>query len=360
MNCFGCRGSTEKIGVLIAQLGSPQSPHPSDVRRYLRQFLSDRRVIEVNRIVWWFILHFIVLVTRPRRSGRLYSRIWTDKGSPLVVTTQEQAGKVEKRVRDLDPHAEVAFGMRYGTPSLESGLQKLLDKGCTKVLLFPMYPQYSATTSASTYDVVFSFLLKRRWVPTLRVAAPYYLDPRYVQAVATTINEAVAKLPHRPEKLVLSYHGIPEKYIEKGDPYCCMCTETTEALRPLLDFPPADVIHTFQSRFGKDPWLVPYTDETLEELATKGVKTVAVACPGFPADCLETLDEIGNEGRDLFVEKGGKELYSLPCLNVHPAWIEAMAGIIKDELGSWLEHSRERKAACASCPTAMAKAAANG
>lgn len=348
---FGCRGSKDKIGVLIAQLGTPDEPTPSALRRYLRQFLSDRRVIEVNRILWWVLLNCVILVTRPKRSARLYSRIWGKEGSPLFTITKKQADGVRQRLQAENPNIEVEFGMRYGTPSLESGVDRLIEKGCSKILLFPMYPQYAAATTASTYDAVFPHLLKRRWVPTLRVAEPYFAHPRYVESLATVINEHVASLPWTPERVVLSYHGVPEKYVTKGDPYCCQCLETTGAVLPKLNLPKDIVIHTFQSRFGRDPWLRPYTDETLEELGHAGVKRVTLVAPGFTADCLETLDELGNEGHEQFTEAGGEQLSVVPCLNDHPMWLDGMSAIIREELGSWIEGDARKVHDCAiTCP----------
>lgn len=333
---FGCVGARDKVGVLLAQLGTPEAPTAKALRPYLRQFLSDRRVIEVPRILWWFLLNAIILVTRPRRSAKLYKRIWTDEGSPLLSFTKRQAEGVLKRLRGIDPQVEVEFGMRYGNPSLESAVDALLEKGCSKILLFPMYPQYAAATSASTYDAVFPHILRRRWVPTLRVAEPYFAHPQYIRAQAAVINEHLAKLQWKPERVVLSYHGVPQKYVTKGDPYCCQCKETTAALIPHLRCEPGAVIHTFQSRFGRDPWLMPYTDETFESLGHSGVKSIAVVAPGFTADCLETLDELGNEGHEQFTEAGGERYSVVPCLNDHEVWLDALSAIIKEELGSWL------------------------
>jgi ferrochelatase len=348
---FGCRGSKDKVGVLLAQLGTPEAPTAGKLRPYLRQFLSDRRVIEVNRILWWFLLNCLVLVTRPRRSARLYKRIWLKEGSPLLVITRRQTAGVAQRLKARFPNVEVEFGMRYGTPSLESGVDRLIEKGCSKILLFPMYPQYAAATTASTYDAVFPHILKRRWVPTLRVAEPYYAHPEYIRALATVINEHIDGMEWKPERLVLSYHGIPEKYVTKGDPYCCQCVETTAALLPQLKLPREQVIHTFQSRFGRDPWLRPYTDETFEELGEAGIKKIAVTAPGFTADCLETLDELGNEGEEQFHEAGGEGYSLVPCLNDHPAWLDGMTAIIREELGSWLEGSARSVSDCAiRCP----------
>jgi len=348
---FGCRGSKDKIGVLIAQLGTPDAPTPKAVRPYLKQFLSDRRVIEVNRVLWWLLLNLVVLATRPRRSARLYARIWGKDGSPLLTITKKQTEGVAARLRAQFPNIEVDFGMRYGRPSLEGAADRLIEKGCSKILLFPMYPQYSAATTASTYDAVLPHLLRRRWVPTVRVAEPYFAHPKYIDALATTINEHIAGMSFVPERLVLSYHGIPAKYVKKGDPYCCQCLETTAALLPKLNMTQDTVIHTFQSRFGRDPWLTPYTDETLEELGHTGVKKIAVCAPGFTADCLETLDELGNEGHEQFTESGGEEISVVPCLNDHPVWLDGMTAIIREELGSWIDGEARSAADCAiRCP----------
>ena len=354
---FGCRGSKDRVGVLVAQLGTPDAPTPTKLRTYLRQFLADPRVIEVNRILWWVLLNCIILVTRPRRSARLYKRIWSTEGSPLLVITKKQAEGVRQRLQRSFANVEVEFGMRYGKPSLESALDRLIEKGCSKILLFPMYPQYAAATTASTYDAVFFHLLKRRWVPTLRVAEPYFAHPAYIDSMAAIINEHVAKMEWKPEKLVLSYHGIPEKYVTKGDPYCCQCVETTQALLPKLKMSRESVIHTFQSRFGRDPWLSPYTDEMFEELGNSGVKGIAVVAPGFTADCLETLDELGNEGEEQFHEAGGEKYSLIPCLNDHPVWLDAMTAIIREELGSWLDGQARTASDCdILCPLKQAAA----
>ena len=351
--CFGCRGSRDKIGILVAQLGTPEAPTAKALRPYLKQFLGDPRIIEKPRWLWWLILNLIILNLRPKRSARLYGRIWTDEGSPLMVITRKQTQGLAERLQEYVGLVEVEFGMRYGQPSIESALEKLIAKGCSRIVLFNMYPQYSATTVASNYDAVFKTLLNRRWVPTLRVVDNYYRHPAYIQALATTINEGLARLESHPDYLVFSYHGIPEEYVGKGDPYCCMCSETTRALVPLLNISADKVIHTYQSRFGRDPWLVPYTDETIEALGKKGVKHIAVACPGFTADCLETLDEIGNEGQEAFHESGGGKLSLIPCLNDHPVWLEAMKTIVMDELQGWLSVPKDQT--LLECPVARAK-----
>jgi ferrochelatase len=281
----------------------------------------------------------------------LYKRIWGKDGSPLLTITGKQADGVRERLSRQYGNVEVEFGMRYGTPSLESAVDALIAKGCSKILLFPMYPQYAAATTASTYDAVFPHILRRRWVPTLRVAEPYFQHPRYIAAQAQIINDHLAQLSWKPEYLVLSYHGVPEKYVTKGDPYCCQCVETTAALVPKLSMPSERVIHTFQSRFGREPWLTPYTDETFEALGHAGVKGIAVVAPGFTADCLETLDELGNEGHEQFEEAGGEQYSVIPCLNDHAVWLDALTSIIKEELGSWLEGDARHVHECAiQCP----------
>ena len=336
--CFGCKSTQDKIGILVANLGTPDAPTAKALRPYLKQFLSDRRVIEVNRVVWWFILRFVVLTLRPAKSAALYKRIWTDKGSPLLVITKKQTRELAKLVKSMPADIEVAFGMRYGKPSLESAIDHLIEQGASKILLLPMYPHYSATTTGSTYDAVFKHLLKRRLVPTLKVVEPYYRHPLYIDSLVKTIEESCAEIPNKPEKLVLSYHGIPQTYVKKGDPYCCMCTETTRALLPSLKaFKGKDVIHTYQSQFGRDPWLQPYTDVVIKQLAMDGVKRIAIACPGFTADCLETLDEMGNEGKELFLEHGGEEFTLIPCLNAHPVWMSALKSIVSEEIDPWLK-----------------------
>ena len=348
---FGCKDTSDKIGILIAQLGTPDAPTKQALKPYLKQFLSDRRVIEVPQWKWWFILRCFVLPFRPKRSARLYKRIWTEAGSPLRVITERQTDFLAAHFKDMG--VEVVHGMRYGTPSLEAGLDELINKrGCTRILLFNMYPQYSAPTSASNYDAVFHHILKRRFVPTLHVVQPYHRYAEYIDALAAVTNEALEKMPEKPEALVLSYHGIPASYIKAGDPYCCMCTETTMLLKQRLKYPADKVIHTYQSRFGKDPWLEPYTDETIERLAKEGLKHIAVACPAFVTDCLETLEEMGNEGRELFCEHGGEKVTLIPCLNDHPIWLKALAKICENEMSPWFN---TRAYSCERCECPLPK-----
>lgn len=337
---FGCQGSRERIGVLIAQLGTPEAPTARALRPYLRQFLGDRRVIEVNRLLWWFILNVFILPFRPAKSAALYRRIWTEQGSPLLCSTRDLSIGLQERMRSYSEDIIVDFGMRYGVPSISSAVDRLIDDHhCNRILLFSMYPQYSGTTTASNYDAFFSHILKRRVVPTVRVVEPYYRDTRFISALARSIDASIATLDWKPEKLYLSYHGIPLAYRDAGDTYCCHCTETTEALRTKLTYPSEQIQQVFQSRFGKDPWLTPYTDETVEAAAKAGLKRMAIACPGFTTDCLETLDEMGNELREVFEEHGGEKFHLIPCLNTEEYWLDAMAAIAADELGCWLSNS---------------------
>jgi protoporphyrin/coproporphyrin ferrochelatase len=347
---IGCQRYGNKTGILLAQLGSPDAPTKSALRRYLRQFLSDNRVIEVWRPLWLALLYGVILWRRPQRSARLYSRIWTANGSPLVSVTQSQCIGIKERLRRKDQSVEVAYGMRYGNPSLESAIDELRNKNCSRILLVPLYPQYAGATTASTYDSVFKKILASRWVPTLRVVEPFYSSPYYLQSVASIINKSLSDLPLPPEKLLISFHGVPEKYVAKGDPYCCMCNDTAAALKPLIHFPIEDILLTFQSQFGKAPWLTPYTDDMLEALAAKGIKRVAVVCPGFVTDCLETIDEIGTESTEVFHEAGGEVLTRIPCLNDNPLWLDSLAHILEEELGTWINPDHATCEAQRDCP----------
>ena len=332
---YGCKHNQNKIGVLIAQLGTPCKPTPECLKPYLKRFLGDPRVIEKPRWLWYIILNFIILNLRPKRSARLYARIWTKKGSPLLVYTKSVTKKLEEKFAQLSERVVVTYGMRYSKPSLECAIDKLIKQGCETIVLFNMYPQYSATTVASNYDAVFKHLLKRRVVPTLKVVNPYFNNPNYILPLANKINESLKT--NIPERIVLSYHGIPKSYIDKGDSYCCQCVETTKYLRKYVNFPSEKIIHTFQSRFGRDPWLTPYTDVTIEELAKEGIKNISVFCPGFPTDCLETLDELGNEAKELFEEHGGKHFELIPCLNDDDNWVEGIYNIVHEEIKPQLE-----------------------
>jgi ferrochelatase len=320
-------------GVLLLQLGTPDAPTPSALRRYLRQFLGDPRVIDSPRWQWWFVLNFFILPFRPARSAAKYRRIWNERtGSPLLHYTRLQTAALQKAL----PQVPVRFGMQVGNPPVADVVRSLIEEGVNRLVVLPMYPQYSATTTASATDVLFKALGQVRRVPALRIVPPYFDHPAYLDAVAIVVRDDLAKLPWQPEHYLLSFHGIPVRYAKAGDPYPEHVARTTEALIPRLGWPEGMWTQSFQSLFGREEWLRPYTEDKLTELAKAGVKRVFVATPGFTADCLETLDEIGNEARETFRHAGGEELRQCPCLNDHPAWVEAMRTIIVEEGKGWL------------------------
>jgi protoporphyrin/coproporphyrin ferrochelatase len=325
-----------KTGILIGQLGTPDAPTAPAVRRYLRQFLSDPRVVDLNPWLWKGILEGIILRTRPAQSAALYQKVWTDEGSPLLTVSRSQASGLERALAagGMEVKAEVA--MRYGNPSTGSAIEKLLEWGAERILLFPMYPQYSAPTTGSTYDETFRKLLARRYVPALRVVPPYYDHPSYIAALSESVREALASLPSPQDKILISFHGIPQRYADLGDPYPSHCAATADALAKAMGWSADDYLVTFQSRFGREPWLHPYTDETLKGLGADGVKRIVALCPGFTADCLETIDEIGNLGAEQFIEGGGEELHLVPCLNDRSRWLSAMTEIASAERQGWI------------------------
>jgi ferrochelatase len=322
-----------RTGVLLVQLGTPDAPTSAALRPYLRQFLSDPRVIEAPRWKWWLILNLFILPFRPAQSAAKYQRIWSaEHGSPLLHYTTRQADLLGRAL----PGAPVRFGMQIGRPSLASVVRAWIAEGVERLIVLPMYPQYSAATTASATDALFQVLMKERRVPALRVVPPYYDHPAYLDAVVTIVREQLAKLPWEPEHFLISFHGIPQRYAKAGDPYATHVQRTTRALLERLGWPRDRWSQTFQSRFGREPWLKPYTEDRLVELAKKGVKRVFVVTPGFTADCLETLDEIGYEAREAFLHAGGEALFQCPCLNDHPAWIEAMRTLVLEEGRSWV------------------------
>lgn len=326
-----------KIGILLAQLGTPVAPTTTAVRRYLAQFLSDPRVVDLSPLVWRPILHGVILRTRPAKSAALYRKIWSPEGSPLLSVSRAQAAGLEAALSargGAEFRAEVA--MRYGEPSTGAAIERLARWGAERLLLFPMYPQYAAPTTASTYDEVFRELPKRRFVPALRVVPPYFDHPAYIAALAESVREAFAQLDASPEKIVVSFHGVPQRYADLGDPYPGHCEATARALATAMGWRDEDWILTYQSRFGREPWLHPYTDETLIRLGREGVRRIAVLSPGFTADCLETIDEIGNLGLEQFRSTGGQTLARVACLNERPRWIEAMTEIAANELKGWM------------------------
>ncbi|MCI0701798.1 MAG: ferrochelatase [Planctomycetia bacterium] len=321
-------------GILLIQLGTPDSPTYGGLFPYLRQFLSDRRVIEVPRAIWLPLLYLRILPFRSGASAAKYRRIWDAKtGSPLLHYTTRQT----EMLKGLFPDNPVRFGMMVGNPPVRKVVSEMIAGGVDKLIALPMFPQYSATTSASATDVLFSALMKERRVPAVRVVPPYFDHPAYLDAVEAVIRDDLAKLPWEPEHFVISFHGIPQKYAQKGDPYPQHVERTTFELVTRLGWPREKWTQTYQSRFGKSQWLKPYTDDVLTELAKQGVKRVYVALPGFTVDCLETLDEIGNESREVFTHAGGEQLKNGTCLNDHPKWIEGIARILREEGAGWIK-----------------------
>lgn len=322
-----------RVGVLLINLGTPDDLSVKSVRRYLKEFLSDRRVVEIPRLVWWFILNGIVLNTRPRKSAKAYAKVWMKdiNESPLRFYTEQQAKKLQEQMPDY----EVDYAMRYGNPSIASKLDGLREKGCDRILIVPMYPQYSATTNASVMDAVFDHLKTLRWQPSIRVAHPWYDHPDYINALTHQVNQALAQQKSKPDKILLSFHGLPKFSLEKGDPYYCHCQKTGRLLAESLGWSREDVLITFQSRFGPAKWLEPYTSDTLEKLPGQGVKNLMMVTPGFATDCLETLEEIGMEGIETFEEHGGEHAQLLPCLNDSDEGMAMLKSIVSRELLGW-------------------------
>ncbi len=320
------------LGVLIIQLGTPDAPTPEALRPYLKQFLGDPRVIE-NPPWYWPLIFQLILWRRPAASAAKYARIWDKQtGSPLMHWTKRQTELVQARF----PNIPVRFGMQVGNPPVAKVVDEMIRSGVDRLVVFPMYPQYSATTTASATDVLFQCLLKQRRVPALRIVPPYYEHPRYIDAMAKLINDELAKLGWQPDHFVLSFHGIPKRYATAGDPYATHVKRTTRALIQKLGWKRETWTQTFQSLFGREVWLKPYTDDVLEKLAQAGKKKLFVALPGFTADCLETVDEIGHESREAFQHAGGDKLHACPCLNDHPAWIDAIETIVREESAGWM------------------------
>jgi ferrochelatase len=330
--------TTRRVGVLLVNLGTPDATDYWSMRRYLKEFLSDRRVIETPRLIWWPVLNLIILSTRPKRKGRDYDAIWNrerDEG-PLKTITRAQAEGLAVRLHDLAGGALVVdWAMRYGNPSIASRLQALQQQGCDRILLVPLYPQYAAATTATVCDKAYEALMAMRWQPTLRTAPPWHDDPAYIEAVAQSVRTHLAGLDFEPEVILASFHGVPLEYLLKGDPYHCQCAKTARLLREALGLPPDRFVLTFQSRFGPAEWLRPYTDETVKALAQQGVKRIAVVTPGFAADCLETIEEIGIENRDIFLGAGGERFARIDCLNDTPAGLDVIEAVVRRELLGW-------------------------
>jgi ferrochelatase len=326
-----------KVGVLLVNLGTPDGTDKVSMRRYLEEFLSDRRVIEWPRAIWYPILYGIVLNTRPKKSGAAYDKIWNleKNESPLRTFTRAQS---EKLAGALSGHANVVvdWAMRYGNPSIASVVERMTKAGCDRIVMFPLYPQYSATTTATVNDKFFDALVKMRWMPAVRTVPAYHDEPVYIEALARSIEKHLATLDFEPEVVIASYHGIPQSYFKRGDPYHCHCQKTTRLLRERLGWEKDRLITCFQSRFGPEEWLQPYTDKTVEQLAKDGVKSIAVLNPGFVSDCLETLEEIAGEAGEIFHEAGGENFTHIPCLNDSEEGMAVIETMVRRELGGWI------------------------
>ena len=330
--------ATSQTAVLFCNLGTPDEPTAPALRRYLAEFLSDHRVVEIPRLLWLVILHGIILRIRPKKSAAKYASIWMPEGSPLKVWTQKQAALLGSELTALGHQVQVRYAMRYGNPSIASQLELLKEQGVTRVLVMPAYPQYSATTTASVFDAVYTWAAKVRRLPEFRFVNHYHDDPGYIAALAASI-QAHWTAHGQADKLVMSFHGVPERTLQLGDPYHCECYKTARLVAEKLGLSKDRYQLTFQSRFGKAKWLEPYTEPTLIKLAEDGVKSVDIVCPGFTGDCLETLEEISMEAREAFLHAGGEKFSYIPCLNDSPAWISALAAISAQHLAGWPTHS---------------------
>ncbi len=334
------RHSDKPIGVLLAQLGTPDAPTPQAVRPYLKQFLSDRRVIDYNPLFWQPVLRGMILRTRPRRSAQLYQRIWLDGGSPLLIYSRKQVAGLQERLGGI---YRVVLGMRYGNPSIASALHALEDFGIDRILVVPMFPQYSSTTTASVYDAVYQAAAAKRFVPTLRFVEPYFDRPEYIAAMQAHLCAQVAALSEPPDKFVITFHGIPNRYVQTGDPYRRQCERTAALLAAAMSWGDDEWTVCFQSQFGPEAWLHPYTEDVLRALHGQGVQRPLIFSPGFVTDCLETLDELGNEGREQFEEGGGRaeDFHFAPCLNDAPAWLDALAVLVSENALGWVKPDAE-------------------
>jgi len=328
---------SSRVGVLLVNLGTPEAATPAALRTYLREFLSDRRVIESQGVLWKLVLNGIILPFRPRAKARAYASIWNHAAgeSPLKTITRAQAVKLAAMLAAERKDVTVDFAMRYGLPPIAERLERLRAQGCVRILVVPLYPQYAAATTATVADEAFRALMKMRAQPALRIAAPYYADPVYIEALAASVETTLAAMAQPPEVLIASYHGMPQAYVDAGDPYARQCAETTRLLRARLGMDERKLIMTFQSRFGPSRWLQPYTDETVARLAREGIKRIAVVMPGFAADCLETLEEIAIENAEIFRRNGGETLTAVPCLNDGEDGMAAIAAVVRRELQGW-------------------------
>jgi ferrochelatase len=337
-------GQQARTGILLVNLGTPEAPTAQALRTYLKEFLSDPRVVEIPRAIWWLILNGIILNTRPKKSAKKYAAIWTADGSPLKVHTEKQAkllkgwlgGKIASPLM-------VEYAMRYGNPSVPDTLARMKAAGCDRILILPAYPQYAASSTATAFDAAFAWLQQTRTQPALRTVKHYHDHPAYIQALAANIRDYWQR-HGRPDVLLMSFHGVPRYTLDKGDPYHCECQKTGRLLAAALGLEARQFRLTFQSRFGRAEWIQPYTDNTLAELGQAGTARVDVVAPGFTADCLETLEELAMEGRATFLQAGGKEFHYIPALNEHPQWVAALGQIALENLGGWVSEVWDRDA----------------
>lgn len=338
-------GSMKRIGVLLINLGTPDAPTAKALRPYLKQFLSEPRIIELPRWLWWFVLNGIILNTRPRKSAEKYAQIWMPEGSPLKVHTERQTELLLQLLEErIKPAPVVEYAMMIGTPSIAEKLQRMKERGCDRILVLPLFPQYSASSSGCAMDGVFSELRRMRNIPAVRTVKHYHDDAGYIEALAQNVREYWDK-HGQPDKLIMSFHGVPRKTLDLGDPYHCECQKTGRLLAEALALTSDQYQVCFQSRFGFSEWLGPYTSKTLKELGRQKLKRVDVVCPGFVADCLETLEEIAIEGKAAFIEAGGEDFHYIPCLNEHPDWIQVLGDITHRHLAGWLEQQVSEEAA---------------
>lgn len=353
-------GQPARTGILLVNLGTPEAPTAAALRPYLKEFLSDPRVVEIPRTIWWLILNGIILNTRPKKSAAKYASIWTPDGSPLKVHTEKQAkllkGWLGERV--ATPFM-VEYAMRYGNPSVADTLSRMKAAGCDRILILPAYPQYAASSTATAFDAAYAWQQTVRNQPALRTVKHYHDHPGYIQALAANVHD-YWQMHGRPDVLLMSFHGVPRYTLDKGDPYHCECQKTGRLLAEALGLGPKQFRLTFQSRFGRAEWLKPYTDKTLEELGRTGTKRVDVIAPGFVADCLETLEELAMEGRTSFLAAGGKEFNYIPALNEHPQWIDALGQIALENLSGWVSDAWDRDAATQSQQMTARRAAELG
>jgi len=327
-------GSDDKTGVLITNLGTPDAPKRKELKKYLNQFLSDPRVIELPKFIWQLILQLVILQIRPSKSAASYKKIWTENGSPLLDISIRQLNAIKNKISISNPNMVIALGMRYGNPSIENALKKLQSQHVRRLLILPLYPQYCAATTGSTFDAVTNVLQKWRWIPEVRFINQYFEEKSYIKVLSNSIKKFWIK-NKKPEKIIFSYHGIPKRYLTSGDPYHCFCLKTTRLVKEYMQLNDEDIVTTFQSRFGREEWLQPYTSETLKDLPKQNIKNIHIISPGFSADCLETLEELEEENRAYFLEAGGNSYKYIPCLNDSEEHIDFISELINKHTQGW-------------------------